>query len=148
MTTTRTLTLRSLDVPSIAKFGLGFDSTINELLRLSESQTGNYPPFNIVKQTEDKFYVQVAVAGFSEGDIQVSVENQWLTITGSTTSDTDGLEYIHHGISNRDFTRTFRLGEHVEVVDAQHKDGILTIYVERQLPEALLPKTIDIKYIK
>ena len=147
--TTRTLTLRSLDVPALAKFGLGFDSTINELLRLSESQTGNYPPFNLVKQTEDKFYVQVAVAGFSEGEIKVSVENQWLIITGEKSIEPSiEFEYLHRGISNRNFERTFRLGEHVEVVDAQHRDGILTIYVERQLPEALQPKTIDIKYVK
>ena len=109
--TTRTLTLRSLDVPSFAKFGLGFDSTLNELLKLSEQQT-NYPPCNIVKQTEDKFYVQLAVAGFTEGEITVSVENQWLIITGTKAYDDQAplLDYIHHGISNRDFERTFKLG--------------------------------------
>lgn len=147
---TRTLTLRSLDIPSVTKFGIGIDNMFNELLRLSEQSNQNYPPYNIVKQTEDKFYIEIATAGFSEGEITVSVENQMLVVTGQKAYDETAvqLEYLHRGISSRSFERSFRLGEHVEVLDAQNKDGILTVYLERQLPEALLPKTIDIKYIK
>ena len=73
-----------------------------------------------------------------------------LIVTGQKEYDEASahLEYLHRGISSRSFERSFRLGEHVEVIDAQNKDGILTVYLERKLPEALLPKTIDIKYIK
>lgn len=151
---TRTLTLRSLDIPSVHKFGIGFDSTINELLRLTEQNNSNYPPYNIVKQTEDKFYIEVAAAGFGEGDIRIEVENHTLTITGSKQdsfayeADKPEPEYLHRGISNRNFERSFRLGEHVEVIDAQNYNGILTIYLERQVPEEMKPKSIDIKYIK
>jgi molecular chaperone IbpA len=148
---TRTLTLKSLDIPSLNRFSVGFaDGVFNELLRLSEQPNSNYPPYNIVKQTEDKFYVEIATAGFSEGEITVSVENQMLIITGQKDYDESAvqLEYLHRGISSRSFDRSFRLGEHVEVIDAQNKDGILTVYLERRLPEALQPKTIDIRYIK
>ena len=148
--TPRTLTLRSLDIPSVHKFGIGFDGVFNELLRMSDQNNTNYPPYNIVKQTDDKFYIEVATAGFAEGEITISVENHMLSVVGEKESadGTAEVEYLHRGISSRSFDRSFRLGEHVEVIDAQNKDGILTVYLERQVPEALQPKTIDIKYIK
>lgn len=149
---TRTLSLRSLDIPSVHKFGIGFDSVFDEFMKMSEQQTNfNYPPFNIVKQTDDKYYIEVAVAGFGEGEVTVNLDNRYLTITGTKLSDPESQsqpEYLHRGISNRSFVREFRLGEFVEVLDAQTKDGILTIYLERQVPEANKPKTIDIKYLK
>jgi len=149
--TARTLTLRSLDVPSVHKFGIGFDGMFNELLRMSEQQHNtNYPPYNIVKQTDDKFYIEVATAGFTEGEIEICVENRMLTVTGEKSHHEGApeVEYLHRGISSRSFDRSFRLGEHVEVLDAQNKDGILTVFLERQVPETLQPKTIDIKYLK
>jgi molecular chaperone IbpA len=80
---TNTLTLRSFDVPSIHKFGIGFDSMFDELLRVSNQQsTQNYPPYNVVKHSEDKFVIELAVAGFREGDITVTVEKNILTIEG------------------------------------------------------------------
>ena len=148
---TRTLTLKSLDIPALNRFSVGFaDGMFNELLKLSEQSNTNYPPYNIVKQTEDKFYVEIATAGFSEGEITVSVENQMLMVVGQKAVDESNaqLEYLHRGISSRSFERSFRLGDHVEVIEAQNKDGILTVHIERKLPEALLPKTIDIQYIK
>jgi molecular chaperone IbpA len=148
---TRTLTLKSLDIPSLNRFSVGFaDGMFNELLKLSEQSNTNYPPYNIIKETDDKFRIEVATAGFSEGEITVSVENQMLMVVGQKSFDESGieLEYLHRGISSRSFERTFRLGDHVEVIDAQNKDGILTVHIERRLPEALLPKTIDIKYLK
>jgi molecular chaperone IbpA len=138
---TRTLSLRSLDIPSIHKFGIGFDSMLDEMLRVStQSNQTNYPPYNIVKETEDKFRIEVATAGFN---------NRVLTINGSKENQevyTD--EYLFHGISNRDFHREFTLAEHVKIIDATNVNGILTIYLERQVPEEMKPKTIDIKYLK
>jgi molecular chaperone IbpA len=118
---------------------------------MSEQQHNtNYPPYNIVKQTDDKFYIEVATAGFMEGEINICVENRTLTVTGEKSHDEGAPEeeYLHRGISSRSFDRSFRLGEHVEVLDAQNKDGILTVFLERQVPETLQPKTIDIKYLK
>jgi molecular chaperone IbpA len=147
---TKTLTLRSLDIPSIHKFGIGFDSMLDELMRMNATQTNNnYPPYNIVKQTEDTFYIEVATAGFSEGEISVNLDNRVLTIEGQVVrNDNATYEYLHRGISSRDFVREFTLAEHVEVVNASQKDGILKIYLERVVPEEKKPKTIAINYTK
>jgi len=151
--TNNTLTLRSFDIPSIHKFGIGFDSVFDELLRASNQQnTQNYPPYNVVKHSEDKFVIELAVAGFREGDIAVTVEKNQLTITGEKIESLDELakevEYLHRGISSRSFNRTFTLADHVEVVDASSKDGILSITLERKVPEELQPKKIAIAYNK
>ena len=147
---TRTLSLRSLDIPSIHKFGIGFDSMLDEMLRVStQSNQTNYPPYNIVKETEDKFRIEVATAGFNEGEVKIELNNRVLTINGSKENQevyTD--EYLFQGISNRDFQREFTLAEHVKIINATNVNGILTIYLERQVPEEMKPKTIDIKYLK
>ena len=146
---TKTLTLRSLDIPSIHKFGIGFDNMFDELLRMNNQQSLNYPPYNIVKQSEDNFYIEVATAGFSEGDITINLDNRLLTIKGRIVRDEDvANEYLHRGISSRDFDREFTLAEHVEVVNASQRDGILTIYLERRVPEEKKPKSIAITYTK
>ena len=146
---TKTLTLRSLDIPSIHKFGIGFDNVFDELMRMNSQQSQNYPPYNIVKQSDDKFYIEVATAGFSEGDIKIDLDNRLLTIKGRIFRDEDPLnEYLHRGISSRDFDREFTLAEHVEVVNASQRDGILTIYLERVVPEDKKPKSIAINYTK
>jgi molecular chaperone IbpA len=150
---TNTLTLRSFDIPSIHKFGIGFDSVFDELLRASNQQsTQNYPPYNVVKHSEDKFVIELAVAGFREGDITVTVEKNQLTITGEKIESLDELakevEYLHRGISSRSFTRTFTLADHVEVVNASSDSGILSITLERKVPEELQPKKIAIAFNK
>ncbi len=146
---TRELTLRSLDIPSIRKFGVGFDSFFDELSQLAEQASVNYPPYNIVKHTEDKYSIELAVAGFGPGDVDVTLEKNILTIKGDRNREQTEEEtptYVHQGISSRRFTRTFTLAEHVEVVGAEAKDGILTINLERIVPEDKLPRTIEIKY--
>ena len=151
---TRELTLRSLDIPSIHKFGIGFDNIFDELMRVNQQQANtNYPPYNIVKHDEDRFAIEVAVAGFREGDINITVEKNILTITGEQAvkvykEDEVEPEYLHRGISARNFTRTFTLADHVEVVSARAEDGILKIELERQVPEEQKPKTIAITYNK
>ena len=151
---TRELTLRSLDIPTIHKFGIGFDNIFDELLRHNQQQANtNYPPYNIVKHDEDRFAIEVAVAGFREGDINITVEKNILTITGEQAvkvykEDEVEPEYLHRGISARNFTRTFTLADHVEVVSARAEDGILKIELERQVPEEQKPKTIAITYNK
>jgi molecular chaperone IbpA len=143
---TRTLTLRSLDIPSVHKFGIGFDTLFDELLRNSQQGQNNYPPYNVVKLTDDNFYIEVATAGFSEGEIDIQLDNRLLTIKGSKKREDAIPEYLHQGISNRDFVREFTLAEHVEVSNALIKDGILTVFLERKIPEERKPKTIAITY--
>jgi len=151
---TKTLTLRSFDIPTIHKFGVGFDSIFDDLTRISANQTNtNYPPYNIVKYDDNKFAIEVAVAGFREGDINITVEKNVLTIVGEKIETVDELDepetvYLHHGISSRSFNRTFTLADHVEVVDADVANGILTVTLERKVPEELQPKKIQISYNK
>lgn len=150
---TRELTLRSLDIPSIHKFGIGFDSILDELMRVNAQQTNtNYPPYNIVKHSEDAFAIELAVAGFREGDINITLEKNILTIKGEQTVSLDELEkdveYVHRGISARNFDRTFTLADYVEVIGAKAENGILTIELERQVPEEQKPKTVAITYTK
>lgn len=149
------LTLRSGDIPSIFrdihKFGVGFDPLFDRLInqQMNAQHSHNYPPYNIVKQSDDAFYIEVAVAGFSDGEIDVQLEKRVLTVKGSRIRDEDAtVEYLHRGISSRDFTREFTLAEHVEVKNALVKDGILTIYLERIVPDEQKPKKIAIVYDK
>lgn len=144
---TKTLTLRSLDIPSIHKFGIGFDNMFDELMRMNSQQSLNYPPYNIIRNTEDSFDIEVAVSGFSEGEIEVNLDNRVLSIKGKKNEDIVA-DYLHKGISNRDFAREFTLAEHVEVINASQKDGILSIRLERIVPEEKKPKAIAINYVK
>jgi molecular chaperone IbpA len=151
---TRELTLRTLDIPSIHKFGIGFDNMFDELLRINQQQPNtNYPPYNIVKLNEDHFAIEVAVAGFREGDINITIEKNVLTIKGEQAQEIDQdinevVEYVHRGISARSFTRIFTLADHVEVTGAKAENGILRIELERQVPEEQKPRTVDITYNK
>jgi molecular chaperone IbpA len=144
------LSLRSLDIPSIHKFAVGFDSVFDELHRLTNSQNSvNYPPYNVVKHSEDKFSIELAVAGFKEGDIDIQVEKNQLTIKGEQSVNLDSpVEYLHRGISARNFSRTWTLADHVEIAGATVKDGILTIDLERIVPEEQKPKKIAITFTK
>lgn len=145
----RTLTLKAIDIPSIHKFGIGFGDVLDELMRMNEFQGNtNYPPYNVVKVSDNEFYVEVAVAGFGEGDVKIEVTDRTLTISGSKLAIDSPIEYLYKGISDRSFAREFTLAEHVEVDGASMKNGILTVYLKRNLPEKSAPKTIDITYTK
>ena len=145
----RTLSLRSLDIPSIHRFGIGFDGMLDELTRMTEHQSQtNYPVYNIVKVSENDFYIEIAIAGFGEGDVKIEVDNRILTVSGSKLAALETIEYLHKGISDRSFVREFTLADHVEVVGARMRDGILEVSLKREVPEKNAPKTIDIIYNK
>jgi molecular chaperone IbpA len=147
--TNNTLTLRSFDIPSINKFGIGFESMLDELLRATSQQQTNYPPYNIIRNDEDHFTIEVAVAGFKQGEVDVTVEKNILTISGSKKDPVpENVEYLHRGISARNFVRNWTLAEHVEIVGAIMRDGILVLDLERKVPEDQKPKSIAITYIK
>lgn len=145
------LTLRSLDIPSIHKFGIGFDNIFDELMRVNAQQTNtNYPPYNIIKHDEDHFAIELAVAGFKDGDIEIILEKNILTIKGERVTDEteEPITYLHQGIGGRRFARDFTLAEHVEVANAAMADGILIINLERRIPDEQKPKSISITYTK
>ena len=122
----------------------------DELLRVTAQQGAtNYPPYNVVKHSDDKFSIELAVAGFKDGDIDITVEKNQLTIKGEKAIElNEGAEYLHRGISARSFLRTWTLADHVEVNGAGVQDGILTINLERIVPEEQKPKKIAITYNK
>ena len=121
-------------------FGKMFDENI---LRGSYKQS--YPPYDIVKVTDNKYNIQIALAGYSKKDIEVKVEENALSVK-SIREDTDGKqEVIHQGISKRYFERNFTIADDVEVLGAELKDGLLTVSLERIIPEHKKAKTIAIK---
>jgi len=147
---TKTLTLRGFDIPSIHKFGIGFDNMFDELMRVSAQQSStNYPPYNIVQINEDEYAISLAVAGFGLDNLSVTKDKNFLIIEGKEyQSDSEKIvpTYLHKGISNRDFRREFQLADHVEISNAHLELGILSVYLKREVPENAKPKTIAITY--
>lgn len=143
--------LTTLDLSPLYRNSIGIDNWLTRVMdQIDHTAQTNYPPYNIIKHDENTFEVQVAVAGFGEGEIEVSIKDGNLVITGEKQPEAQlvGTEYLHQGISARRFVRSFSLADYVEVVDATSKDGILTVRLERKLPEAMKPKTIAINYTK
>ena len=124
-------------------FTIGFDSIFNELDRVRSLPQSNYPPYNIRKGAgEDTYLIELAVAGFSEEDVNVEVKENNLTITGELGDKDNG--FVHQGISQRAFNRNFVLAEDVLVRGADLSNGILTVYVERIVPEEKKARTVEI----
>ena len=126
---------------------VGFDDMFDHFESMFDVPTINYPPYNIVKTGDNKFDIEVALAGFNKKDINVTSENNMLTIESKQdekSKDKDG-EVIHKGISKRYFKRSFTIADDVEVKGAELKDGLLRVSLERIVPESKKPRTIDIK---
>ena len=143
--------IRTLDLPALHRSAIGFDRMFEELNRtFANSKQGNYPPHNIVRVNDTKFAVEVAVAGFAESEIDVELADNVLTITGTKVKDDEhpSPDYLHQGISNRDFVRSFTLAANVEVRGASVENGILTVDLEVIIPEEKKPKSIAITFKK
>ena len=128
---------------------VGFDDVFNHFESMFDYDmvnVSNYPPYNIVKTGDNKYDVELALAGFNKKDINVSVENGMLTIESKEdkSKDKDG-EVIHKGISKRYFKKSFTISDDVEVKGAELKDGMLRVSMEKIIPESKKLKTIDIK---
>lgn len=128
-------------------WGIGFDQLFQEFDSIQKENTTVYPPHNVVKLTEDSYVIELAVAGFAEPELDIETVENSLVITGEK-SDKDEREYAHRGISARKFTRRFTLAEHVVVSGASLQNGILSISLERQVPEEKKPRKITIKKTK
>ena len=127
-------------------FFIGFDRALDTWSHAQTvSSATNYPPYNVIKVDEDNFVVELAVAGFSKTDIDVSTADGKLTVKGELKTEDNDSKFIHRGIAARKFTREWALGEYMEVKAAELKDGMLKIDIVRILPEEKKPKTIKIK---
>ena len=149
---TKTLTLRSFDIPALHKFGIGFDNMFDDLMRVSTQQSNsNYPPYNIVQINDDEYMISVAVAGFGHDNLSVTKDKKFLIIEGKHAAENVEVEdptaiYLHKGISERSFRREFQLADHVEISNAHLELGILSVHLRREVPEDAKPKTIAITY--
>ena len=151
---TKTLTLRSFDIPSIHKFGIGFDNLFDDLMRVNAQQSNNnYPPYDIVQINDDEYMISLAVAGFGHDNLSITKDKKFLIIEGKHSRENidDAYEesttkYLHKGISERSFRREFQLADHVEISNAHLELGILNVHLKREVPEEAKPKTIAITY--
>lgn len=123
-------------------FFIGFDRMLNRMQEQTPGQ-GNYPPYNIVKTDEHSYELQLAIAGFKYEDLEITLEDGKLNIIGNKYEE-DTTEYLHKGISARNFTRTFTLMDTIVVNGADISDGILTIKLENVIPEEKKPRKIEI----
>ena len=141
---TQLRTVTPADLASLSRALVGFDQIFNQ--RLQQQVNGNYPPHNIVKYSDRDYAIEVAVAGFSKDEITVEVDQDQLVVRGvQANAVTEGKEYLHRGLASRDFEQTWTLAEYMEVKDAEVKDGMLIISIERIIPESLKPRNINIK---
>ena len=140
--------LTSLDLQPFYRNSVGIDHLFDTMInRIDNANSTNYPPYNIIKIDDDNYKIEVAVAGFTKGEIDVQTHDGQLIITGDKQAqEVEDGNYLHNGISNRKFLRTFELSDYVEVASAEVKDGILSVQLERNVPDSMKPKTIDINF--
>ena len=134
-------------ITSLTPFTVGMDRMIRDLEQFSNSYVASstgYPPYNIEQVDDGKWVISMAIAGFGEEDIEVSQKERNLTVKGKIKNKDDDNDFVHRGIANRSFERTFRLGEHVLVKNATLKNGMLAIDLEQEIPEEEKPKVIPI----
>ncbi len=137
--------MNTIDLTPLYRNSVGFDRLANLLdtaLRSDNVSTG-YPPYNIEVTGDERYAVTLAVAGFAEADIDISVEKGVLTVRGRKEDDAE-RKFLHRGIANRAFERKFNLADFVEVTGASLENGLLTIALRKEIPEAMKPRKIEI----
>lgn len=123
---------------------IGFDRLFDLLENSSLGQgSENYPPFDLIKVDENHYRINLAVAGFSRDEIDITAQQNQLIVSGKR-SDDDGIDYIHRGIANRQFERKFGLADFIKVAEADLKDGLLSVELIREIPEAMRPRKVAI----
>jgi molecular chaperone IbpA len=137
----------AFDFAPFRRSTVGFD----RLFDMLESNNGaqaqeNYPPFDLIKQGDNEYRIQLAVAGFKPDEIDITAQQNVLIVSGRKSDETDekGTDFIYRGIANRSFERRFALADHIQVKGADLKDGLLLIDLVREIPEAMKPRKINI----
>ena len=142
--------LTRYDVNSLNRALVGFDRIFDDMERRFANQIGNnYPPYNIARIEDNLYEISIAVTGFEKSEVNVTLESDTLTVAGQRVEKSEETtEYLHRGLALRDFERTFTLADHMKVKSAEMKNGILTITIEREIPEEMKPRVIDIVEVK
>ena len=137
--------MNTIDLSPLYRNTVGFDrlaSMLNNTLN-ADAVAGGFPPYNIEVCDENRYAITLAVAGFSRGELEISVERDVLTVRGRRDNSAE-RRYLHQGIANRAFERKFNLADHIEVTGADLSNGLLTISLVKEVPEAMKPRTIAI----
>src|SRR6478672_8235355 len=137
--------MRTYDVAPLFRSSIGFDRVfelLNQADRVEASAT--WPPYNIEKVAEDQYRITMAVAGFTPDEIELTQQDTTLLVSGQKAAQEGEKHYLHRGIASRTFRQTFNLAEHVTVVGASLENGLLTVALKREVPEALKPRRIAI----
>jgi len=139
------MVMRNFDFSPLYRSTVGFDRLFNLLDASSRvEQLNNWPPYNIERLGEDQYRITMAVAGFSPEELTVTAQANALIVTGQKKGSEDGAQYLHRGIGTRAFKQSFDLADHVMVTGANLDNGLLTIDLKREVPEALKPRRIEI----
>lgn len=123
---------------------VGFDRLFDLLETSARAETEGYPPFDIEQESEDRYRITLAVAGFRPDEIEIVAQNNQLTVTGRKAEEPESGQYLHRGIATRAFERRFQLADFVIVEDANFDNGLLRIALKREVPEAMKPRRIAI----
>jgi molecular chaperone IbpA len=134
----------SIDFSPFYRSSIGFDRIFDLLENTNRVQAiDNWPPYDIVRTTDDSYRIELAVAGFALDELEIIAEPNLLVVRGDKGADATG-EFLHRGIANRSFTRRFELADHVKVCGATLVNGLLTVELQREIPEAMKPRRIAI----
>ena len=138
--------MRTLDFSPLYRTTVGFDHLSNLLdsVNRTDNAANGYPPYNIESIDDDRYQITMAIAGFTEDELDIQLEKQTLTVKGVKNQEDDSKNYLHRGIAARNFERRFQLADHVEVTSAKLEHGLLDIQLVRIIPEAMKPKSIPI----
>lgn len=144
---TSALASSDIDFSPFFRSMIGIDRMARLLEAQSQNQAASYPPYNIEKTGDESYKLTMAVAGFTLDELDISVEDQTLLVKGQKAQNeqTEGTTYLHRGIATRAFEQRFQLADHVEVREAQLDHGMLSISLERNVPERLKPRRVEIK---
>ena len=137
----------AFDFSPFRRSTVGFDRLFDMLENNNLGQTQeNYPPFDLIKKGENDYCIQLAVAGFTRDEIDITAQQNVLLVSGRKSDETDEKsgDFIYRGIANRSVERRFALADHIQVKGADLKDGLLSIELVREIPEAMKPRKIDI----
>ena len=139
--------LTRFDTAALNRALLGFDQFFDNFeQRFANQLNNNYPPYNIIKQNENSYVIEVAVTGFVPDEVTVEIDQNQLIVKGHREKDSDDdSTYLYRGLATRDFTRSWTLAEHMEVGEGKIKNGVLTIELKRVIPESLKPRTLQLK---
>jgi molecular chaperone IbpA len=136
--------MRTIDFSPLYRSVVGFDRLADLLDAATNESANGYPPYNIERTDENAYRIDIAVAGFKSDELTIEVKENLLTVQGRKAANDEPRRFLHRGLAERGFERRFQLADYVVVSDAQLADGLLSVSLRRELPEALKPRKVEI----